>query len=148
MKGPLIGYGCFLTTPLTPPDTPIPSRDWLWQPYADFETWWNHQFAASISFPLLFGGIGTPEYLALIVAAGEIDAHDRQTYPWLQMLGNCVLSLDHLATSLSERLSPQTLRQAEMVWEKVVILAKARSLALEERAKLLFIYEQDLCEEP
>lgn len=148
MKGPLIGYGCFLTTLFTSPDTPPQSRGWIWQPYADFESWWNHQSATFASFPLLFGGIDTPEYLVLVVASGETDTHDMQIYPSLQMCGNFVIPLDDLARGLSERLSPPTLRQAEIVWAKVVEQAKAHSLILEEQAKLLFIYEQDLCEDP
>jgi hypothetical protein len=148
MKGPLIGYGCFLTMPLTTSATPSPSRGWQWQPYADFTTWWNHQPATFAHFPLLFGGIHTPEYLALIIAAGETDTHDRQAYPWLQMLGNFVFPLDNFTTGLSGRLSPPTLRQAEAGWNKVVVQAKVRGLVLEERATLLFIYEQDLCEDP
>lgn len=148
MKGPLIGYGCLLTAPPNAPDTYPLTCGWLWQPYADFEIQWNYQSAAPASFPLLFGGIHTPEYLALVIAAGETNTHDRQTYLWLQMCGNFVIPLDDLARGLSERLSPPTLRQAEIVWAKVVEQAKAHSLILEEQTKLLFIYEQGLCEDP
>jgi len=147
MKEPLIGYGCFLTTPLTPPDMPMPSRDWQWQPYANFESWWNDQPAAHVGFPLLFGGIDTPEYLVLVVAAGETDARDRRTRPSLQMLGNFAVPLERLTTSLNERVSPTTLRQVEVVWEEVVAQAQTRGLMLEQPI-LVFIYEQDLCEDP
>lgn len=148
MKGPLIGYGCFLTTPLTPPDMPTPSRDWQWQPYANFETWWNDQPVAHVGFPLLFGDINTFKYLVLVIAAGETDARDQRTHPSLRMLGNFAIPLDHLATSLSERMTQTTLRQAEEALEEVVAQTEARGLMLERQAILVFIYEQDLCEDP
>jgi hypothetical protein len=148
MKGPMIGYGCFLTTPLTLPDTPTPIRDWQWQPYADFEIWWNDQPAAHVGFPLLFGGIDTPEYLVLVIGAGETDARDQRTHPSLRMLGNFAIPLDHLATSLGKCMTQTTLRQAEEAWEKVVAQAEARGLILERQAILVFIYEQDLCGDP
>lgn len=44
------------------------------------EQWWNRQSPAHPLFPLLLGGIGTPDYLALVLvlvlAAGEQERND------------------------------------------------------------------------
>jgi len=59
-----------------------------------------------------------------------------------------VTPLDRLTTLLRERLSPDTLALAQQGWANVVENAAARGLTLERQATLLFIYEQELCEEP
>ena len=104
MKGIRLGYGCFLTTPIPPKGDLPPSLtwQWQWQPYADFETWWNEQPAAHASFPLLMSGIDTPMYLALILAVGVTDHDERQDYPLVQTLGNTFCRLNTcLLASLS-----------------------------------------------
>jgi hypothetical protein len=148
MKGIRIGYGCMLTTPIPPTGDWPPSLGWQWQPYADFEVWWNEQGAAHATFPLLMGGIDTPMYLALILAVGETDDHDRQDYPLVQMLGNTVLPLEALSVRLRQRCSDEQLALAQQAWAQVVEDAAAHGLVLEQQAMLLFIYEQELCEEP
>jgi len=144
MKGPIIGYGCLLTQPVVAKDAPVPDTGWLWQPVADFPAWWNDQPAARATFPLLYGGIDTPEYLALVLAVGETNSRDRRDYPFLQQLGNFVLPLERLTTALRERLSRETLALAEQAWAQVCEDAQAHGLVLERQASLLFIYEQDL----
>ncbi len=148
MKGIRIGYGCFLTTPIPPKGDwpPSPGWQWQWQPSANFTTWWNQQPASHATFPLLMGGLDTPMYLALILAVGETDNHDRQSYPLVQTLGNIVLPLADLSTRLRERFSPDLLALAEQAWSQVVEDAAAHGLALERQAMLLFIDEQPLCE--
>lgn len=150
MKGIRIGYGCFLMKPIQPEgDWPASLQwQWQWQPYADFEAWWNEQPAAHASFPLLMGGIDTPMYLALILAVGETNDHDRESYPLVQTLSNTVLPLEHLLARLYERLSPDLLAIAGQAWMQVIENAAAHGLVLEQHATLLFIYEQELCEEP
>lgn len=83
MKGLRLGYGCFLTAAIPPAGDWPPSLQWQWpwQPSADFATWWNEQPAAHATFPLLMGGLDTPPSLALILAAGSTDTHDRESYP-------------------------------------------------------------------
>jgi hypothetical protein len=150
MKGIRLGYGCFLTIPIPPKGDLPPSLQWQWQwqPYADFQTWWNEQPVAHETFPLLMGAIDTPMYLALILAVGETDNYDRQSYPLVQTLGNTVLPLEHLSARLCERFSPDLLALADQAWTQVVEDAVAQGLVLERQAMLLFIYEQELCEEP
>jgi len=148
MKGPIIGYGCLLTQPVVAKDAPIPDTGWLWQPVADFPAWWNDQPAARATFPLLYGGIDTPEYLALVLAVGETNRRDRRDYPCVQQLGNFVLPLDRVSAALGERLSREQLSLALPAWAQVCEDAAARGLTFERQASLLFIYEQDLCEEP
>lgn len=150
MKGIRLGYGCFLTTPIAPTGDLPPSLtwQWQWQPYADFETWWNEQPASHATFPILMGGIDTPIYLALILAVGVTDHDERQDYPLVQTLGNIVLPLEHFSARLSERLSPDLLALAGQAWGQVVEDAAAHGLVVERQAMLLFIYEQELCEAP
>ncbi len=150
MKGIRIGYGCRLSTPIPPTgDWPLPLQwQWQWQPYADFASWWNQQGAAHATFPLLMGGLDTPMYLALILAAGETDDRDRQDYPLVQTLGNIVLPLDALPARLRQRCPSEQLALAQLAWGQVVEDAAAHGLALERQAVLLFIYEQELCEQP
>lgn len=143
MKGIRICYGCCLTRSATPL-----SSEWKWQSHADFETWWNSQFMAHAGFPLLLGGVETT-YLALVIAVGELDEHDRHDTPCVIALGKeVILPLDHLSSDLRSRIPATTLNVAERVWERVVEMARSRGIILEQQAHLLFIYEQDLCEDP
>lgn len=148
MKGICLGYGCFLTVPLSLQGAVSLPAGWQWQPSADFAEWWNKQPTSHATFPLLMGGIETPMYLALILAVGVAEDHDRQDYPFVQTLGNAVLPLEHLSTRLHERLSPERLALAGQAWIQVVEDGAARGLPLERQATVLFIYEQELCEVP
>lgn len=66
----------------------------------------------------------------------------------MQTLGNTVLPLQALSARLHERLSPDLLALAGQAWTQAVEDAAAHGLALERQATLLFVYEQELCEEP
>jgi hypothetical protein len=144
MNGPLIGYGCFLPHPHPVPDATLPSPGWQRQPYADFESFWNERLA-HLSFPLLLGGIETPDYLMLVVAAGERQTNELEETNVIA-LGNFAIPLARLETFLRERLASQVRIQAEQVWGQVVNAAAARSLVLEQQGQWLFVHEQDLWE--
>jgi hypothetical protein len=121
MFGPLIGYGCDLTVQPEPPVTTVTEVNWYLQPYADFEMEWNLRLARE-SFPLLKGGIDTPDYLMLVVAAGPRDGTDPQQ-AHVTALGNFAVPLAQLVTWVRDRLAPRILTQTEQVWAQVVATA-------------------------